>query len=169
MGLGEALPLLRGERGVDQGQAIVLFVGQVRGELGREFVGDVAKPLVAVVRVGGGGIDGGQQRLDDGVLGLQRVGQGQAVGMPGHLGAQRRPQHVVFGLVVDQEELLEQLPTQRGSQQRAGIVVAQRRDPCDLHEFPAQRVVHREHHAHIELVLHDSSSGVSQILTLSII
>jgi len=76
MGLGEELPLLRGQRGVDQRQAVGFLVGQVRGELDREFVGDVAEPLVAVVRVGASGIDGGQQRLDDGVLGLQRVGQG---------------------------------------------------------------------------------------------
>jgi len=76
MGLGEELPLLRGQRGVDQRQAVGFLVGQVRGELDREFVGDVAEPLEAVVRVGGSGIDGGQQRLDDDVLGLQRVGQG---------------------------------------------------------------------------------------------
>jgi hypothetical protein len=43
-------------------------------------------------------------------------------------------------------------------------------DACDLHEFPPERVVHREHHAHVELVLHDLSSiGISLILELSII
>jgi hypothetical protein len=31
-----------------------------------------------VVRVDGGRVDGGQQRLDDGVLGFQGVGQGQS-------------------------------------------------------------------------------------------
>ena len=40
----------------------------------------------------------------------------------------------------------------------------------DLRELAAQRVVHREHHAHVELVLHDLSSiGVSLILKLSLI
>src|SRR5712692_10405971 len=71
--------------------------------------------------------------------------------------AQYWPHGVIFGLVVDQQELLEQLPPQRGLQQLAGVVVPQARDPADLHELPAQRVVHREHHAHVELEFHGSS------------
>src|SRR5262249_42302561 len=72
-------------------------------------------------------------------------------------GAQWRPQGVILGLVVGQQELLEQFPPQRGSQQRARVVVPPARDPADLHELSAQRVVHREHHAHVELEIHVSS------------
>jgi hypothetical protein len=60
--------------------------------------------------------------------------------------------------VVDEQELLEELPPQGGPQQPARVVVPQPRDASDLHELPAERIVHREHHAHVELVLHDLSS-----------
>jgi hypothetical protein len=50
------------------------------------------------------------------------------------------------------------------------VVAGSPPDACDLHEFPPERVVHREHHAHVELVLHDLSSiGISLILELSLI
>ncbi len=144
-------------------------MGQVRGQLRGEFVHDVAEPLVAVARIGRGRVDGRQQRLDDGMLGFQGVGQGHPVGPAGHAGAQRRPQRVVLGLVVDDQELLEELPPQGGAQQLTRVVVAQPRDPSDLRELTAQGVVHREHHAHVELVVHRSSSVGLLIMTLSLI
>jgi hypothetical protein len=72
--------------------------------------------------------------------------------------------------VVDEQELLEELPSEGGSQQLARVVTGSPPDACDLHEFSPERVVHREHHAHVELVLHDLSSiGISLILELSLI
>ena len=98
------------------------------------------------------------------MFGLQCVGQGDPVGLAGHVRAQSWPQGVIFGLVVDEQELLEELPPQGGPQQLARVVVRSAGDASDLHELPAERVVHREHHAHVELVLHDLSSiGVSLI------
>jgi hypothetical protein len=42
------------------------------------------------------------------------------------------------------------------------VVAGSPSDACDLHEFAPERVVHGEHHAHVELVLHDLSSiGIS--------
>jgi hypothetical protein len=133
-------------------------MGQVRGQLRHEFVDNVAEPLIAVVPVGRGRVDGRQQRLDNAMLGLERIRQCHSVGLSSHVDAQRGPQGVIFGLVVDQQELLEQLPPKRGLQQLARVAVPLARDPRDLHEFPAQRVVHREHHAHVELEIHGSSS-----------
>ena len=74
MDLSEVLPLLRRQGGVDQRQAVGLLVGQVRGQLRGELVDDVPEPLVAVVRIRRGRVDGGQQRLDDGMFGLLCVG-----------------------------------------------------------------------------------------------
>ena len=121
-------------------------MGQVRGQLRHELVDNVAEPLVAAGRVGR--VDGRHQRLDDGMLGLQCVRQRHPVGLPGI--AQRRPQGVIFGLVVHQQELLGQLPPQRGVQQRAGVAAPQARNAPDVRELPAQGVVHREHHVHVE-------------------
>src|SRR5262249_51556795 len=89
--------------------------------------------------------------------GFQRARERRTAGPLGQRRAQWRPQGVIFGLVVGQQELLEQFPPQRGSQQRARVVVPPARDPADLHELSAQRVVHREHHAHVELEIHVSS------------
>ena len=83
---------------------------------------------------------------------------GEAVGLARHVRPHSRPQRVVFGLVVDQQELLEELPPQGGSQQLARVGGRPARDACDLHELAAQGVVHREHHAHVELVIHVCSS-----------
>src|SRR5262249_430866 len=99
---------------------------------------------------------------DDGVLGLQRVGQAHPVRLAGHVRSQSRPQRVVLGLVVDEQELLEELPPQGGSQQLARVVAGSLPDACHLHQFAPERVVQREPHADGELVLHVLSSiGIS--------
>ena len=129
MHLAEVLPVLQAQRGVDEIQSVGLLVGQVPSELPDELVDDVTEGPWRLAGLDGG-VDRLEQRIDDRVLLLQRVHQRQLVGVAGHRCPQRRPQRVVFDLVVDHQELLELLPSQRRSQAReVAVPAAPRSEP----------------------------------------
>lgn len=63
---------------------------------------------------------------------------------------------------MNDEELLEQLPSQCGAQQLSGVVIPHARGAGDMLEVAAQRIVDRKHHGEVELRFH------AGILTLSV-
>jgi hypothetical protein len=106
----ERLPFGRGEGPVDQRQHVAFLVAEMAVQLTGQGIHGVPEALVAAVAVGQGALDGGQHRVDAGVLVLHGLQQGQLVGAVGQVGAHAGPQVVVLGGVVDVQLGLEQLP-----------------------------------------------------------
>jgi hypothetical protein len=141
-----ALPRFEAQRGVDQIEPFDLFVCQVPGDLGDQLVDDVGEESVAISSL----VHRSEQRFDHRMLRLQRVHQRHLIGMTRHRGPQRRPQHLVFDCVVDDQELLELLPTERRPQTRPRTPVSSTSDPRNLLEITTQRAVNSKHHARVQ-------------------
>src|SRR5579875_1948527 len=122
LGPGEAPgkgPPVPGRQGrVDEGEGLVLLVGEV----GDQLVGQQAdEPVEGGILDRGRAVDGLDQRVDGGVLGLHQVEQMQ-VGRGRHAPAQAGPQLLVLGPVVEPELVLEVGPSLAGGDEGLGAL-----------------------------------------------
>jgi hypothetical protein len=145
-----AAPLGGGESRADQRQALPLLVPEVAGQRAGQGVDDVGQAVAA-----GSGelrVHGGQQRVDELVLGLQRVEDRQRGRAVGQAGAQCGPDDLVLGGVVQVQLTLEQVPPDRDrlAPGRVGQVRGAGR-PGQPGQVAAERVVRREHDGQVRV------------------
>ena len=121
----------RAERGVDQLPTIGFLVRQVPRRAWSPVRRRCPRIAGALIRVRRRIVDRDEERLNHGMLGFQRVDDGDLVRESDHVRAQHRPQRVVFDLVVGDQERLELHPPQRGP-----LVVCHHRDPSVQRSAP---------------------------------